>query len=144
MLSMAALLLAPGISYATQSVVSGECGSGSHTAEGAFGEDLSKRQSRFYCDAAAIISENGQTLVQFSQKESHHNPYLGYAGKLSNDGNTMNVERIFFTPQDSAIVSEGMCKFFFKEKTLTGIMCGAKLDETGRRTTAIVTFDAKR
>ena len=125
-----ALLLQSTVAFADQQVIDGVCGSESHTAEGALGE-------------AAIISNNGDILVQFSQKESHHNPSLAYAGRMSSNKDIMNVERVYFAPQDYATVSDGACKFFYKNKALTGIMCGAKLDETGRRTTAIVTFDVE-
>jgi hypothetical protein len=35
-------------------VVNGTCDSSSHTAEGSLGSDLTKQQSRFYCDSAVI------------------------------------------------------------------------------------------
>lgn len=35
-------------------VLSGTCDPASHTAEGPLGTDLTKRQSRFYCDSAVI------------------------------------------------------------------------------------------
>ncbi|KXV60657.1 hypothetical protein AD948_04325 [Acetobacter senegalensis] len=138
-----AIAMHPTASFADQRFIDGTCGEGSHIAEGAFGDDLTKRQSRFFCDAAAIISNNGDILVQFSQKEAHHNPSLAYAGRMSGDKDVMNVERVYFSPQNSATVSDGVCKFFYKDTMLTGIMCGVKIDETGRRTTAIVVFNSR-
>jgi len=37
-------------------IVKDECEPESHIAEGAIGEDLTKRQSRFFCDSAIITS----------------------------------------------------------------------------------------
>jgi len=45
-------------------------------------------------------------------------------------------------PGQATTVSDGWCKFFFKNQQLSGIMCGMKVDETGRRTTAVVAFNA--
>jgi hypothetical protein len=39
-------------------------------------------------------------------------------------------------------VTDSWCKFFFKGKNLTDIFCGAKADESGRRTIVVVTFKA--
>ncbi len=125
-------------------VVNGVCNSGSHIAEGLIGEDLTKRQSRFYCDTAAITffqDYRGHVLVQFAEKASHHGQSIGFSGRLDPDGIMMQVERIYFSGDTPTTVSDGACKFFFKDRHMVGIFCGAKIDETGRRTSAIVGFD---
>jgi hypothetical protein len=49
--------------------VDGRCASSSHVAEGPLGADLTKRQSRFYCDSAVITffaDYKGHVMVQFA------------------------------------------------------------------------------
>jgi hypothetical protein len=54
----------------------------------------------------------------------------------------MQVDSVYLSPGESTTVSDGACKFFFQNRHITGIVCGMKVDETGRRTTAVVTFNA--
>jgi hypothetical protein len=126
-------------------LVSGTCDPSSHTAEGRLGSDLRKRQSRFYCDSAVITffdDYKGHVMIQFVQKESHHGPILGFAGKVEDDGIMMSVDHAYLTAGAPTTVSDGVCKFFFKNRHMSGIFCGIKVDETGRRTTAVVSFNA--
>jgi predicted aspartyl protease len=62
----------------------GTCAPSSHIAEGPLGTDLTKRQSRFYCNLATIIlfdNYKGHVLVQFGQKESSHGQIIiGFGG----------------------------------------------------------------
>lgn len=125
--------------------VSGTCDPSSHIAEGPLGADLTKRQSRFYCDSAVITffdDYKGHVLIQFVQKESHHGPILGFSGKVEDEGIVMSVAHVYLTAGSPTTVSDGACKFFFKSRHMSGIFCGIKVDETGRRTTAIVAFNA--
>jgi hypothetical protein len=124
-------------------VVNGICEPSSHTAEGPLGSDLTKRQSRFYCDSAVITyfdDRKGHVMIQFAQKESHHSPILGFAGRVEDDGIMMPVDHVSLAPGQATAVSDGWCKFFFKDRHMSGIFCGMKVDETGRRTTAVVAF----
>jgi hypothetical protein len=126
-------------------VMSGICNPSSHTAEGRLGADLTKRQSRFYCDSAVITffdDYKGHVMIQFAQKEAHHGPILGFSGKVDDDGIMMSVDHVYLTAGPPATVSDGVCKFFFKNRQMSGIFCGIKVDETGRHTTAIVAFNA--
>jgi hypothetical protein len=54
----------------------------------------------------------------------------------------MHVSNVYLGTGQATAVSDGWCKLFFKEQQLSGIGCGMKVDETGRRTVAEVTFDA--
>ena len=54
----------------------------------------------------------------------------------------MSVDHVYLTPGPPTTVSDGGCKFFFKNRHMSAIVCGIKVDETGRRTTAIVAFTA--
>jgi hypothetical protein len=126
-------------------VVHGTCNSSSHTAEGPLGADLTSRRSTFYCDSAVITffdDYKGHMMVRFAQKESHHSPILGFAGKVEDDGIMMPLTTVYLAPGQATTVSDGWCKFFFKGRQMSGIFCGMKVDETGRRTTAVVAFDA--
>jgi len=125
-------------------MVSGTCDPSSHTAEGPLGTDLTKRQSRFYCNSAVITffdDYKGHVMIQFAQKESHHGPILGFVGRVEPDGTVMSVDHVYLTPGSPTTVSDGACKFFFKNRHMSSIFCGMKVDETGRRTTAIVVFN---
>ncbi len=53
----------------------------------------------------------------------------------------MQVYNVYLGTGEATTVSDGTCKLFFKNRQLSGIGCGMKVDETGRRTVAIVTFD---
>ena len=54
----------------------------------------------------------------------------------------MSVDHAYLTAGTPTTVSDGVCKFFFKNRHMSGIFCGIKVDETGRRSTAVVTFNA--
>ena len=91
----------------------GLCTADSHTAEGPIGSDLTKRQSRFYCDEAVVLvfdNENGPLLVEFQEKEARHGPVLGFYGKLAKNGKTMPVDRIFMGAPGEAksLIMEGV------------------------------------
>ncbi|MBV8505512.1 MAG: hypothetical protein JOZ11_06865 [Alphaproteobacteria bacterium] len=125
-------------------LLSGICAPASHTAEGRIGDDLTNRQSRFYCDAAVITffdPVSRHLMVQFAQKASHHSEILGFAGFLDRDGIMMRLEHVYFSAGHPITVSDGACKFFFTRGRMTGIFCGAYVDETGRRTVASVGFN---
>jgi hypothetical protein len=126
-------------------IVTGTCEKSSHTAEGPLGSDLTQRQSRFFCDTAIITffdDYKGHVLVQFSEKRSHHGPILGFSGRVEDDGIMMPVDHVYLTEGPPTTVSDGWCKFFFKNRHISGIFCGMRVDETGRRTAAIVGFTA--
>ena len=125
-------------------VVKGKCGKGSHIAEGQIGEDLTKRQSRFFCDSAVINffdNKNRHIMVQFLESQSHSNMLLGFSGIMQDDGQILNVNRVYLGNK-KVEVSEGHCKFFFKKKHMSGIACGAPVDEGDRRTVPVVEFNA--
>ena len=68
-------------------IVKGQCAPESHIAEGAIGDDLTKRQSRFFCDAG------GYHLI-------------GYPGMME-DTEIMNVSSVYLESGQSTPVSEG-------------------------------------
>jgi hypothetical protein len=85
---------------------------------------------------------SGHVLVQFAQKEAHHGPILGFSGRVQEDGIMMSVDRVYLTAGPPTTVSYRLCKFFFKNRHMSEIFRGIKVDETGRRTTAVVSFNA--
>jgi len=126
-------------------ILQGACDASSHTAEGPLGADLTKRQSRFLCDSAVITfldDHNSHLLIQFSEHAAVHAPILGFAGQVEADGIMMPVDHVYFEPGKAASVSDGWCKFFFEARHMTNIVCGVKADEAGRRTVAVVVFNA--
>jgi hypothetical protein len=133
-------------------IIDGTCSPDSHTAEGPIDSDLTKRQSRFFCDSAVIVSYNdykGHLLVQFLEKEAHHPQIIGFAGRLFagplDNETVMKVEHAYLGGGGGKpiTVSDGYCRFYSKDQAISGIVCGMKVDETGRRTVAIVSFDAR-
>jgi hypothetical protein len=128
-------------------ILKGQCASGSHIAEGAIDEDLTKHQSRFFCDSAivSVFSDNPKhVMVLFADSKSNHARQIGYAGMME-DEEIMNVRSVYLESGKATPVAEGYCKFFFKEtsmeKNVSSIACGAKIDEADRRTVPIVVFD---
>ena len=69
-------------------LVNGKCQAKSHLAEGKIGADLTKRQSRFFCDAAAISffdDSAKHVMVQLRLIPlSQVNQNLGLAGQIRN------------------------------------------------------------
>jgi hypothetical protein len=130
-------------------IVNGTCDSTSHTAEGPIDSDLTKRQSKFYCDSAVITfldDYTGHVMIQFSQKASHHSPSLAFAGRIQKNqpgdvGTIVQLDHVYLEPGEATTVSDGACKIFMKAQKMSAIACGIKVDETGRRTTAIVAFN---
>jgi hypothetical protein len=128
-------------------VLKGSCTSASHTAEGQVGTDLTKRQSRYFCDTVVIGTFNdskAHLLIQFLQKGSQHGEIRGFGGLLGDD-NILRVKNLYLEkgmPPVSA--SDGYCKFFERKAELGSMMCAAMVDEQGRRTVAIVAFDVNR
>jgi hypothetical protein len=128
-------------------IIDGICSPDSHMAEGPIDSDLTQRQSRFFCDIATIThynDYNGHLLVQFAENEANHPQIIGFAGRLD-DENIMKVEHVYLGAGGGKpiTVSDGYCKFFVNDHKVSGITCGMKVDETGRRTVAIIGFHAR-
>lgn len=140
---LAAMMFTLPVHAQTVQVIKGECGPASNTAEGPLDSDLAKRTSKFFCNEAVITTfADSHVLIDFTQKDAHHSPILGFSGHLNNSGDLMKVENVYLMSGDPTTVSDGSCQLFFKDRHLTGIGCGMKVDEMGRRTVAIVVFNA--
>lgn len=151
----AALLISVGNTMAGQAgvskvqIIKGTCSSASNIAEGPRSLDLTKRQSRFYCDTAAITffdDSPGHVLIDFAEKNAKHSPGLGFSGQINvkqpgDLGTMMPVKNVYLESGQATLVSDGLCKFFFKEQKLSGIACSMAVNDADRRTVAIVTFD---
>lgn len=126
-------------------IVDGKCQASSHTAMGEIGEDLTKRKFQFLCNNAIITffsDASDHIMITFLDKKSQNGNSLAFAGRVEQDGIIMNIDKAYFKPGKATEISEGWCKFFFKGQNMSSIVCGAKVDENGYRTTAIITFDA--
>ena len=126
-------------------IVKGSCAEQSHIAEGHIGEDLTKRQSRFYCDSAAITFFNdnpNHILIQFANTAALHSLPIGFAGLMQENGEILDVQNVYLEGGKPTHVTEGVCKFFFKNKHMSAILCAAKIDEDGRRTVPNILFEA--
>jgi hypothetical protein len=124
-------------------IVNGKCEATSHVAEGSIGEDLTKRQSRFFCDSAVIAffaDSPNHVMVQFAESKAHHGLILGFGGVLDKSGANLFANHLYLETDHPISADFGLCKFFFKGKQMTGIWCGAKVDENGRRTAVMVDF----
>jgi hypothetical protein len=121
--------------------VDGTCDASSHVAEGNIGENLTKRQSRFFCDIAVFFrfaDSPDHVMIQFTERKSHHGSTLGFGGRLTDGGVT--VDHFYLDPGRPITPDVGGCRFFYKGKKMATIWCAAKIDEEGRRTTAVVDF----
>ena len=111
-------------------IVNGTCSSESHTADGPVGSDLTKRQSRFYCDTATITffdDSPDHVLINFSEKRSQHSPALGFAGRIEASkpgeiGTMMEVSNVYLVSGQATPVHDGWCKLFFKGQQLSQIV----------------------
>ena len=126
--------------------VKGTCNASSHTSEGPLGADLTKQQSRFFCDTAVITffdNHQSHVMINFLEKQANHAPTLGFAGQVENDGIMMPVDHVYLERGKATPVSEGVCKFFFEDGHMKNIVCVMKADEGGQRTVAAVEFKAE-
>lgn len=123
-------------------VFDGRCTPKSHVAEGRIGADLTKAQSRFFCDSVAIVPINGDprhVLLTFSEKRSHTRPQIGFAGYMP-EPDMIQVQRVYLQSGVATPVDDGACKFFRKQGRIDSLFCGAKIDQGDRRTVPIVAF----
>jgi hypothetical protein len=124
-------------------VLKGVCNEKSHIAEGSRTEDLTKRQSRFFCDSAVIIHPNGdpkRVLITFTESQSNTGPQIGFAGSVS-EPDMAQISRVYLRSGVATAADDGACKFFRKDGKITSLFCGAKLDIGERRTVPIVAFE---
>jgi hypothetical protein len=129
-------------------LIKGQCSAESHVAEGPIGADLTKHQSRFFCDAAVVTvfsDDPKHVMIQFADSKSNHARQIGYAGMMENE-QILNVHDVYLESGRPTPIVEGFCKLFFEakgmEKTISSIACGAKIDEADRRTVPVITFKA--
>lgn len=126
-------------------IVKGTCTDGSHIAEGAITEDLSKRRSRFFCDAAVIkfFSDNpNHVMVQFAESKSQYSQPLGFAGLMEEGGQILDVSKVYLHPGEASPVVSGACKFFFNGKHMQSIVCGSRVEADNRAIAPVVVFTA--
>lgn len=125
--------------------VRGHCIAQSHVAEGELGTDLTKRQSRVFCDTAVIVffaQQPGHVLLEFSERRSNSTAPIGFGGELEKDGINMTVRTLHLPAVAATPVDDGACKYFFKGRRLDGIGCVGVVDRDGRRTVADIAFNA--
>lgn len=123
----------------------GACSEESHLAEGPLGSDLTKRQSRFHCDAmvrAGFDDDPRHIMLQFLAAKGRHSRQLAFAGRML-DKTTMNVDGVYFETGKRTPVAEGACRFFPDEPG-EQVVCGARIDKDGVRTVAIVGFKGQK
>ena len=123
-------------------VLDGRCTPKSHVAEGRIGTDLTKAQSRFFCDSVAIIPINGDprhVLLTFSEKRSHTRPQIGFSGYMP-EPDMIQVQRVYLQSGVATLVDDGACKLFRKQGRIDSLVCGAKIDQGDRRTVPVVAF----
>jgi hypothetical protein len=67
-------------------------------------------------------------MIQFADSKSNHARQIGYAGMME-DEEIMTVRSVYLESGQPTPVADGNCKFFFSKKNISGIACGAKIDE---------------
>jgi hypothetical protein len=125
-------------------IIKGQCLPSSHVASGLINEDLTKKQSRFFCNSAIIMSFDDagrHKLIQFVDSESNHSRILGFGG-VTEDKSILIVKNVYLEIGRASLSSDGACKFFYDEEKISEIVCGAKIDEGDRRTVPIVSFES--
>lgn len=125
-------------------VIDGKCSEQSHIAEGIVGGDLTKGQSRFFCDTAilAFFADSGRhVMVTFVEKGGHDDRSVGFAGMMDDDGQIMLVHHVYLG-QEVHGIREGYCRFFFKKRDMKSVVCGAPVDLGRLRIVPVVIFEA--
>ena len=123
-------------------VFDGRCTPKNHVAEGRIGTDLTKAQSRFFCDSVAIVPISGDprhVLLTFSEKRSHTRPQIGFAGYMP-EPDMIQVQRVYLQSGVAIQADDGACKLFRKRGRIDSLVCGAKIDQGDRRTVPVVAF----
>ena len=145
-LSISLAAFVPGHASANDTqIVKGVCTAQSHIAEGGINQDLTKRRSRFFCDAAVVtfFSDNpNHVMIQFADSKSNHARQLGYAGLMEGGGQIMDVDHVYIEPGRPTPVEQGFCKFFFKRRHMDSVACGARIEEGDRALSPTVVFQA--
>ena len=89
------------------------------------------------------MSQSGGVMIQFAQHQAQHAPIIGFAGVLEYK-DQIRVQRMYLEEGVATPVTDGHCKQFFgKKHRLTGVMCGAVVEESGRKNVAIVEFSPR-
>jgi hypothetical protein len=144
-LLVALSIFSPSVKAADTQIVKGICTTQSHIADGGVHEDLRLRRSRFFCDAAVISffdDSPDHIMLQFVDSKSHHSRGLGFAGIIESDGQVLDVSNVYLEPAESTKVVSGSCKFYFKDRHMQSIACGARIEEGDRATAPVVVFIA--
>jgi hypothetical protein len=112
--------------------------------------DLTRRQSRYFCDSVEIVQQSsGAVLIQSAEKRSHHAPPIGFSGTFT-EANIVTVERVYLQPGKAIKPNKGICRLFFRggavegrAKDVTSIACGAQIDQDDRRTVPVIAFEVR-
>ena len=126
-------------------IFTGTCGRESFIAEGPIGSDLTKRQSRFFCDSAVVTLdiEQGRGLFQFAEKRSNATPGLGFSGPFSGE-RTFSLDTVYFNSAEKEPAAEGLCGIEMgRGGKPSRIYCVVTSDHGGRRAVARVEFAVK-
>ena len=117
---------------------------GKSYCESPVGSDLTKGQSRFFCDMAilAFFDDSGRhVMVTFAEKSGADDRIVGFAGMIDDDGQIMSVHHVYLG-QDVHAVQEGYCRFFFEKGDMKSVACGTPVDCGSQRTVPVVVFEA--
>ena len=113
----------------------GQCMPTSHIAQGKKTEDLSKLESRYFCDQAIVGSEDGSddhVRITFKKDGQNISPVIAVIG-VKKDGDMIHLRDILMGSQ-RAEVSDGACRFFYtKKRQMTDIVCSATFDQGEQR-----------
>jgi hypothetical protein len=122
-------------------ILTGQCTSQSHIAEGDVNGDISATATPFICDSAVLsfFTDPTHVMIQFAQKSVDGSPVLAFAGTVDNDLH-MIVKTVYLRPNEPSAVEDGQCRFFVQNKKLTGIVCGAVILDGTTKTAPIVNF----
>jgi len=135
------LLFATGTKAQQMTLYNGKCEVGSHIAEGRATEDLTKRESRYFCDSLVMTVYNSppRVMFQFAEKRAHHGSPLGFVG-IPVEKDIYAVNHVYLEPGVQTPVDQGVCKVFWKGSRLGSLMCGAMILEGERKTVPVVVF----
>jgi hypothetical protein len=120
----------------------GECSVRSHVAQGRKTDDLTKLDSRYFCDEAIVGSEDGSNdhiRITFKKDDQSISPVIAVIG-VKKDGDMIHLRDILMGSL-RAEVNDGACRFFYsKKRQMTDIVCSATFDQEDQRTVSVIEF----
>lgn len=128
-------------------VVDGFCEPVSWLAVGPPGADFSRDKPRFFCDSVVVAyfdQARRHMMIQYVGSRQNHGQIIAFAGWLEPDRKVMNVDRVYFEPSRPVDVTGSACRLFWRQQRVSGVTCGARVENDQRSTAVVLAFEGRR